>query len=118
MDSVKTPTIDLGGERIFELLNASEAGGCVKNHSMILLELDPGQASPAEAHFHKQSEETYVVLAGSATIRIDDQEFTLEAGDIAVAGMGERHQIITRGDKPLKCLAIMAKPFDMNDVYT
>ncbi len=118
MDNVKTPTIDLGGERIFELLNASKAGGGVQNHSMILLELDAGQASPSEAHFHKQSEETYVVLSGSAIMRIEDQEFRLEAGDVAVASIGEKHQIIAQGDQPLKCLAIMAKPFDVEDVYT
>ncbi|UTW58707.1 cupin domain-containing protein [Kordiimonas sp. SCSIO 12603] len=117
MDNVKTPTIDLGGERIFELLNASTAGGGVKNHSMILLELDPGQSSPKVPHFHKHSEETYIVLSGNAEMNIEGDIFQLEEGDIAVAGCGEKHQITAVGNETLKCLAVMAAPFDMEDVF-
>jgi quercetin dioxygenase-like cupin family protein len=105
-----TPFYDEKGERIFELLQA-------ENHSMIRLELEPGAVSPSVPHFHKQSEETYVILSGEAEITIDDQKIGLTAGDIAAAGIGETHQIKAMGDHTMVALAIMAPGFKPDDVF-
>ncbi len=115
---IKTPDIDMDGERIYELVNASVKGGCVQNHSIIRLELDPGMSSPAVPHYHKNSEETYVVLSGSAVFMTGNKTEQLTKGDLAVALVNEPHQITATGDMPLICLAIMAEPFNMDDVYS
>ena len=114
---VKTPDIDMGGERIYELVNASAKGGNVQNHSIIRLELDPGVSSPRVPHFHKKSEETYVVLSGMGLFTVGQKSEQLLTGDIGVALVDEPHQITATGDTPLICLAIMAQPFNMDDVY-
>lgn len=104
------PFCDANGERIFELLQA-------ENHSMIRLELAPGAVSPQVPHFHKKSEETYLILSGRAEITIGDTTISLEAGDIACAGVGEWHQIKAVGGETLIALAIMAPGFDPEDVF-
>jgi len=116
-NQVDTPVIDRGGELIFELLGATDALGGTQNHSMIRLELTPGASSPAEPHFHRKTEETYVILSGHARMMIAGEVFELEAGDIMAAGIGEAHQITAAGHEPLKALAIMAPGFDPDDVF-
>jgi mannose-6-phosphate isomerase-like protein (cupin superfamily) len=104
-------------ERIIELLGPSTAHGSAQNHSIIRLELAPGACSPAAPHFHKLSEETYVVLAGTADIMITGQMFSIGAGDIVTAGVGEIHQITATGGSDLVALAIMAPGYNTDDVY-
>lgn len=106
----ESPFFNEAGERIFELFAAD-------NHSMIRLELEPGAVSPAIPHFHKRAEETYVVLSGDAEITINNEIIPLSAGDIAVAGVGEKHQIKAVGSTPLVAFAIMAPGFDPDDVF-
>lgn len=111
------PFLDERGERIFELLGAGEALGGLKNHSMIRLELEPGAVSPQVPHFHRQSEETYVILSGVADFFVDDVAYQLETGDIAVALAGEKHQIKATGDSKLVALAVMVPGFNPEDVF-
>jgi len=106
-----------GDERIIELVGPDVDLGGVLNHSIIRLELAPGVCSPQSPHMHKKSEETYVVLSGSAEIMIDGNRARMETGDIAVAAIGESHQIKAVGELPLIALAIMAPGFDISDVY-
>ena len=109
--------VDQNGERIYELLGESDHLGSAQNHSVIRLVLAPGACSPTLPHFHKRSEETYVIVSGTADIVIEGQKFSLCAGDIALAGIGEMHQITATGDTDLIALAIMAPGFDLADVF-
>jgi len=105
------------GECIFELLGASAKLGGTKTHSIVRLELAPGASSPSVLHFHKQSEETYVILSGSAVIRGGDQKIDVDVGDIVAVGIGETHQITATGTSLLIALAIMAPGFSPDDVF-
>ncbi len=105
------------GARIFELLGPSAALGAAKNHSIIRLELAPGACSPSTPHYHKQSEETYIILEGTADLLVGAERIALKTGDIAALSAYEQHQIIATGTKALVALAVMAPGFDPADVF-
>jgi uncharacterized cupin superfamily protein len=44
------------------------------------LRMKPDQSAPF-AHHHEQQEELYVVVSGSGTIRLDDEQFEIREGD-------------------------------------
>lgn len=115
--NAQDPFLDENGERIFELLGAGDALGNLQNHSMIRLELEPGAVSPQVPHYHKLSEETYVILAGTADFFVDGASHSLEAGDIVAAHAGEQHQIRATGSETLVAFAIMAPGFNPDDVF-
>ena len=54
-----------------------------------LLILLPGQAHPEQ--FHKKKEETFHVLWGSGTIKLNDQPRAMKPGDVIVITPGTRH---------------------------
>ena len=80
-----------------QLLEARELG-------VSLQKLAPGTTSPF-AHRHKeQPEEIYVVVAGSGTITVDEDEHEVGAWDaVHVSGAAARH--FSAGDDGLELLA-------------
>jgi mannose-6-phosphate isomerase-like protein (cupin superfamily) len=80
------------GEFLFAGLNAFEPGQ---------------QHSP---HIHQGQDKLYVVLEGSGTVRIGEEEILLGAGDIALAPSGVVHSIGNRGPGRLVVLTVLAPP--------
>jgi uncharacterized cupin superfamily protein len=96
---------DRGGHafRRKELSNAVDASklGCS------LYELDPeGRSWPY--HYHAANEEALFVLDGRGTLRSHDGEQFLEPGSFVALPTGERgaHQLVNRGDEPLRYLMV------------
>ena len=54
----------------------------------------PGQNHPEQ--FHKQKEETFVVLYGDVNLYLDDKLHTLKRGDVVTIEPGVRHKFDTR----------------------
>jgi uncharacterized cupin superfamily protein len=69
--------------------------------------LAPG-ARVCPYHFHHAQEEMFVILEGSATLRVAGQLLPLCAGDVVFIPPGPEypHQIINTSDAPLKYLSI------------
>ena len=72
-----------------------------------LFELPPGQAA-FPLHYHHANEELMIVLAGEPTLRTTAGERRLEAGEVVAFPRGEQgaHQIVNRGDEPLRFLIV------------
>src|SRR4051794_39440760 len=84
------------GEQIFEMIGRpDQLGGTVK-HSFVHVVVPSGCSSPA--HYHKESEETYYVLAGKARLVIDGNDHEVAPGDACLIMPGEVHQIFPLGD--------------------
>jgi uncharacterized cupin superfamily protein len=65
---------------------------------------------PEHDQAHDHQEEVYVVLEGSATLRLGDgSEYALEPGIWARVGPGEKRKLIT-GDEPARVLALGGMP--------
>jgi quercetin dioxygenase-like cupin family protein len=68
----------------------------------------PGQAF--KQHIHAHSEDLILVLEGSGVIRLDDQEYPIEAGDVIHVSEGEYHGTVA-GPDGLLCVSCQA-PID------
>ncbi|MDY6874161.1 MAG: cupin domain-containing protein [Chloroflexota bacterium] len=91
-----------GGEVVQEITGL--AVGDVASHSLAEVRFPSGGFS--EAHYHKISEESCLILAGEARLIVDDREFHLAWGDAVVIQPLEVHQISNPGEKELVFLAV------------
>jgi len=68
----------------------------------------PGQAF--KQHIHPHSEDLILVLEGGGVIRLDDEEFPIEPGDVIHVSAGEYHGTVA-GPEGLLCVSVQA-PID------
>jgi quercetin dioxygenase-like cupin family protein len=80
------------------------SGGAQASGSSVL-EVPPGCRLPRHTD---SAEETIVVLAGRARVRVDDDEADAPAGAIALVPAGVPHEVRNAGDEPLRFLALYA----------
>ena len=95
------PTHDLGGARFTSL--ATPRRGATHT-SVWQVEIDPG--TPPNPH-SLTSEEVFVVMAGTATVRIGDEDSRASAGDAIVVPTGVRFELSNGGDTTLRLLCCM-----------
>ncbi|MGP0583563.1 cupin domain-containing protein [Paenibacillus timonensis] len=69
--------------------------------------LDPGKYS-YPYHFHRNAEELFVILEGSALLRTPEGKQELQTGDVVFFEMGPSgaHQLLNHTEKPCKYLDI------------
>ena len=75
--------------------------------------LAPGQTT--ERHYHRASEEIYVVLEGEGDLTIDGERRQLGAGDAALIPAGAWHEIVATS--PLRFLCCCAPPYSHDDTF-
>jgi uncharacterized cupin superfamily protein len=66
--------------------------------------LRPGQRG--RIHRHEQQEEVYLVLDGTLTLLVEDEERTLGRGELIRVGPDVRRQLVNRGPGTLSLLAL------------
>ena len=78
-----------------------------------LFEVPPGK-SPVPYHYHTGNEEAIYVLDGAGTLRMDDCETEIGAGDYVSLPVGESgaHQVTNTGEERLRylCFSTMDDP--------
>jgi len=97
------PTHDLGDTRFTALASPSRGSN---ETSVWIVEIDPG--TPATPH-RLTREEVFVVLDGTASVRVGEVAGTADAGDAVVVPPGVEFAIAPQGDAPLRmvcCLPI------------
>jgi mannose-6-phosphate isomerase-like protein (cupin superfamily) len=77
--------------------------------------LEPGQAT--ERHYHRTSEEIYVVTKGSGSLEIDGETRRVVRGDAALIPAGAWHTIENDGTSELIFLCCCAPPYSHDDTY-
>jgi quercetin dioxygenase-like cupin family protein len=84
---------------------ATTPNGGARASGSSVLEVPPGCRLP----WHTDSaEETIVVLAGRARVRVGDDEGDVPAGGAALVPEGARHEVENTGDSVLRFLALYA----------
>lgn len=101
------------GEIIQEILGL--AAGGTESHSLAKIILPSGNTSAR--HFHKKSEESYLILSGIANLVIDEQKFTLSAGEAVLIEPHEVHQIKNKNDQDLVFLAVCVPAWHPGDSF-
>jgi quercetin dioxygenase-like cupin family protein len=72
-----------------------------------VIELEPGHRLPAHTD---SAEETVVVLAGVAEVRVGDETEQVPAGGLAVVPKDRLHEVRNAGSETLRFAAVYAEP--------
>jgi len=98
MPDVEPLLLDMGlgrfeeiGDSEFWVANEEELGYCGK-----FLFMFDGQTCPR--HYHKMKHETFFVVKGSIRMRMDDDEFIMNEGDVLPMPPGTYHSFTGRGN--------------------
>ena len=67
------------------------------------------------AHYHRRTEELYLVTAGRGLLVLDGEERVLEEGDCALIPPGATHKIHNVGREPLRIVCACAPPYSDED---
>lgn len=101
------------GEFIQELIGIK--AGAVQSHSLASITIQPGKSS--QPHFHKISDESYLILSGTATMIVDTEQFELNPWEAILIQPGEVHQILNKGTEDLVFLAVCVPAWQPDDSY-
>lgn len=105
-NNIKDPFFDPKGEKIYELIGSAAKSRGSKKHSLAYGVLPVGCSS--SSHYHPQDEETYYILKGSATMKIEGKNYEVKAGDAIFIQPPERHQITATGKRDVEYLVVCA----------
>jgi mannose-6-phosphate isomerase-like protein (cupin superfamily) len=86
-----------------------------RNQSLAEATVAPGGSTAA--HYHRLSEELYLVTAGRGRLRIGDEEHEVEAGDCAVIPPGEVHRLQNTGDADLVVVCACSPAYSHKDTF-
>jgi mannose-6-phosphate isomerase-like protein (cupin superfamily) len=110
---IEEPLRQPSGEIVYELIGASPGLGGTASHSVAEIVIPPGKSSLC--HHHNVAEETFYMLRGKASLRIDDKELDLSPGQACLIEPTEVHQILNTGTDDLVFLAVSAPPWVSED---
>lgn len=105
-----------GGEFIYEMIGRAAGLGGTTHHSFVHVLIPPGSCSTP--HYHKVSEETYYIVAGTARFVLDGVERVLSPGDAALIMPPQVHQIFNLSQtEDLHFLTVSAPAFSPDDYF-
>jgi mannose-6-phosphate isomerase-like protein (cupin superfamily) len=67
------------------------------------------------AHYHRESEEVYLVASGRGRLRLGDEEAPIGPGDCVVIPPGTVHRLHADGDEPLVVVCSSVPPYSHDD---
>lgn len=76
--------------------------------------LGPGQAT--QRHYHRLSEEIYLLVEGGGTMELDGEEREVGAGDAILIPAGAWHTL-TAGSDGARLLCCCVPPYSHDDTY-
>jgi mannose-6-phosphate isomerase-like protein (cupin superfamily) len=72
-------------------------------------------AGATTAHYHRTTEELYLVVEGVGRLAVDGEERELAQGDCALIPPGATHKLVNIGDRPLRVLCACAPAYSDAD---
>ena len=77
--------------------------------------LEPDQATAR--HYHRVSEEIYVVVKGSGKLEVDGETQMIRPGDAVLIPPGAWHTLVNNGSSDLRILCCCAPPYSHEDTF-
>lgn len=105
------PFLTLDGSEIREW--AGKLAAPARNQSLAEATIPVGGATTE--HYHRLSEELYLVSAGSGRLLIDGEEQLIGEGDCALIQPGSRHKLFNVGSVPLRVICACAPAYSDED---
>ena len=97
-------TIEAGPTRATLKAEGNDGEGTLSLSEAVLA---PGFLGPVP-HFHETFVDSFYVLAGTLTVRLEDETVTAPAGSFALVPPGVVHTFSNRSDEPVRALNLMA----------
>jgi mannose-6-phosphate isomerase-like protein (cupin superfamily) len=107
------PFVTLDGSEIREW--AGRVAAPAQNQSLAEATIPVGGATTE--HYHRLSEELYLVSAGQGRLIIDGEERLISEGDSALIPPGTRHKVFSVGVEPLRLVCACSPPYSDEDTY-
>lgn len=105
------PFITLDGSEIREW--AGRLSAPAQNQSLAEATIPPGGATTE--HYHRISEELYLVTCGHGRLILDGEERIVGEGDCALIPPGTRHKVLNLGTEPLRLVCACSPPYSDED---
>jgi mannose-6-phosphate isomerase-like protein (cupin superfamily) len=105
------PFITLDGSEIREW--AGRVSAPAENQSLAEAIVPLGGATTE--HYHRRTEELYLVTAGEGRLVIDGEERLVREGDCALIPPGARHKLFNTGSVPLRVLCVCSPAYTDED---
>ena len=105
------PYVTRDGSAVREI--AGPPSATAANQSVAEATVAPGDQTIE--HFHRTSEEIYVVTAGTGRMRLGTEEAEVRPGDVIPIAPGTRHKLWNTGTEPLVVLCCSAPPYSHED---
>jgi mannose-6-phosphate isomerase-like protein (cupin superfamily) len=105
------PFQTLDGSQIREW--AGPVSAPAENQSLAEATIPVGGATTE--HYHRRTEELYLVSAGRGRLLIDGEERLLAEGDCALIPPGARHKLFNVGEQPLRVICACAPAYSDAD---
>ncbi len=105
------PFVTLDGSEIREW--AGRVSAPAQNQSLAEATIPVGGATTE--HYHRRSEELYLVSAGRGRLLIEGEERIVQEGDCALIEPGARHKIFNAGSGPLRIICACAPAYSDED---
>ena len=94
-DTIHNPVT---GERITFLATSRDTDG----EAVVIETVVQPDGFVAAAHVHPSQSERFAVAEGTLGLKVDGQEMTLEAGEVAIVEPGQAHRFWNAGDEPVR----------------
>ena len=107
------PFVTLDGSEIREW--AGRAAAPAQNQSLAEATIPAGGATTE--HYHRLSEELYLVSAGRGRLVVDGEEQIISEGDCALIPPGARHKLFNVGAEPLRVLCACSPAYRDEDTH-
>jgi mannose-6-phosphate isomerase-like protein (cupin superfamily) len=84
-------------------------------HNQSLAEATIPVGGATTEHYHRSTEELYLVSAGTGRLAIDGEEREIAEGDCALIPPGARHKLFNTGATPLRVICACAPAYADED---
>ena len=111
--------LDPEPDRPSEMKYVSEAAG-MENVCLRTYRIEPGEEVPlSRMHYHDEREEVFYVAAGTLSVEMPEDDFTVEAGQFFVAEPGSAHREHNADDatEDVEVIGVGAPPVSDGHAY-
>ncbi len=116
LEDITNPIVNPLGEVIYEIFGRNVELGGTSKQSVAYVRLPPKKSSAA--HYHKVSEESYLITRGKGIMVVDGESIEVKKGDSYLIMPGKVHQIFNRDKRTkLEFYVISAPAWTIDDSF-
>ena len=79
-----------------------------KHEQVVVMTIPPGGEIGEEVH--PSTDQVFLIVAGDGEAMVDGQSSRLATDDLTLVHAGSRHNVLNRGDGPLRLITVYAPP--------